>query len=391
LRSSIFEKICPQCASSKPVTTVRCTCGYCFESDKLDGSMAALENEAQEEKLYLDYLTARLAQAEEDLKRARAAAAEDPESHNKAAEVLAAEQAMLSARAELSEQVARVHGANQKLLSVRSVTRQEAQKAKAAPVIALKPQSKPAPPPKPVAKPAVPVALPKAVEMPVEKPKKKKSRGNGDKTVELVVPAPKVAQEEPRKQSKREITSQIVVRRPTAEFRAMQAARAKRIMEQETRKETTPAPTKRPAVAPNTDAAKPAASAPAPKPVALAVATAIPMPPAAPARSRVGIPRIKEAPRAVTPAPAAVPAPKPTPVAAMPAAPATTPALTAAVAPIFTTETKDCPNCWGKVSLTTVRCRCGYEFSGGPQIPGLSISSSDFAEFFGDLGFTKPT
>jgi hypothetical protein len=169
----------------------------------------------------------------------------------------------------------------------------------------------------------------------------------------------------------------------------MQAARAKRIMEQETRKEAAPPPAKQLAASPVTDSPKPAVSAPTPKPVALAVATAIPAPsrPAAPARSRASIPRIKETPRAVAPAPA----PVPTPAAMTPASSAMTPAPKVAVTPIFTTETKDCPNCWGKVPLATVRCRCGYEFSGGPQIPGLSISSSDFAEFFGDLGFTKPT
>lgn len=93
---SIFEKDCPQCASPNPVHAVSCRCGYCFEPEATDETYRA-----QQERLYRDYLAARLVQAEAALKVARAEAAADPENQVKAAQALLAEQALNSARAEL--------------------------------------------------------------------------------------------------------------------------------------------------------------------------------------------------------------------------------------------------------------------------------------------------
>lgn len=94
---SIFEKDCPQCASPNPVRAVRCRCGYCFDPERLHQTDAV----AQEERLYRDYLAARLVQAEAVLTVARSEFSADPENQVKAAQALLAEQALNAARAEL--------------------------------------------------------------------------------------------------------------------------------------------------------------------------------------------------------------------------------------------------------------------------------------------------
>lgn len=95
---SIFEKVCPQCASSSPVHAVSCDCGYFFDPEH-----AGEEHLLQEERLYRDYLAARLVQAEAALTVARTEAAADPENQVKAAQALLAEQALNATRAELRE------------------------------------------------------------------------------------------------------------------------------------------------------------------------------------------------------------------------------------------------------------------------------------------------
>ncbi len=60
---SIFQKDCPQCAASHAVYALRCPCGYCFDPEQMEGTVQMLELVAQEEQLYLDYLSARLEQA----------------------------------------------------------------------------------------------------------------------------------------------------------------------------------------------------------------------------------------------------------------------------------------------------------------------------------------
>jgi hypothetical protein len=67
---SIFHKDCPQCAARHSITALHCTCGHCFEPERIEGTAEALALLLQEEKLYLEYLNARADQA-----RARARAA----------------------------------------------------------------------------------------------------------------------------------------------------------------------------------------------------------------------------------------------------------------------------------------------------------------------------
>lgn len=98
---SIFTKDCPQCATPNPVSAVRCACGHCFDvTDK----KAAVEVALHEERLYHDYLAARVVQAEAEYEVARTDALADPGDTYKAAHALAAEQALHTARAELRAQ-----------------------------------------------------------------------------------------------------------------------------------------------------------------------------------------------------------------------------------------------------------------------------------------------
>jgi len=68
---------------------------------------AAAEVVAQDEKLYEEYLAARLGQVEEEFRAARIALATDPGDTLKAAQTLLAEQALMAARADLKAQQAK--------------------------------------------------------------------------------------------------------------------------------------------------------------------------------------------------------------------------------------------------------------------------------------------
>jgi hypothetical protein len=74
--------------------------------------------------------------------------------------------------------------------------------------------------------------------------------------------------------------------------------------------------------------------------------------------------------------------PVPAKPASRPAAQVATPAPKPDAAP-----TKECPHCWGSVPQKAARCRCGYEFSSGPELPGLTLSASERA-LFASLDFT---
>lgn len=101
---SIFEKHCPQCTAANPVSAVLCTCGYCFDPQAVTDHKAVAQAAMHEERLYHDYLAARLVQAEAVYEVARADALADPGNTYKAAQALTAEQALNTARAELRQQ-----------------------------------------------------------------------------------------------------------------------------------------------------------------------------------------------------------------------------------------------------------------------------------------------
>lgn len=295
---SIFTKDCPQCTASSPLAAAYCHCGYCFEPDKVNGSAQALELEAQEEKLYLDYLKARISQTEEAARAARAVAAADTGSHAKAAEALLAEQALINARAELTDQAARVRIATQRWESVKTVTR--------AAVVSRN-------------KPTAPAARP-AHHRKTSKP----------------APALIIKDHAPTRSTPAiAVTSKPVPQtvQPNDVFRAVQAARAEQVMKQ--------------------------------------------LPPVVRDISPVPVP-VTALPE--KPLPAVVPPP---------AAPVLLVRTTPPVLLKTNSAHKDCPNCYAHVTTSLVRCRCGYEFSNGPQLPPLTLNAAE-RELFLSFGYSKP-
>jgi hypothetical protein len=99
---SIFRKECPQCAAPNDVTAVRCRCGYCFDPDALTAEDAA-EYHDEQQRLYRDYLEARLVQAEASAIAARDEADAEPANAFKKAQALLAEQEVGNVRAELAQ------------------------------------------------------------------------------------------------------------------------------------------------------------------------------------------------------------------------------------------------------------------------------------------------
>lgn len=94
------------------------------------------------------------------------------------------------------------------------------------------------------------------------------------------------------------------------------------------------------------------------------------------------------------------PPPVPAPVIALPEKPlpAVVPPPAAAVLLVRSTPPvllktnpahKDCPNCYARVTTSMVRCRCGYEFSNGPQLPPLTLNAAE-RELFLSFGYSKP-
>lgn len=100
----IYDKTCPQCMVSSSAATVRCTCGYLFDASGGDDRSLTLERIAREEKLFEEYLEARLAQAQEAAIVAAHAAELEPEHQRKAVESLRAKQAAEKAAAGLAAQ-----------------------------------------------------------------------------------------------------------------------------------------------------------------------------------------------------------------------------------------------------------------------------------------------
>ncbi len=103
--SNVFLKRCPLCGTNLSKDVLRCQCGYVFESNH---TQAGLSQTLEDEKLYEDYLTARLKQASQALVEADALHKADPKEPNKAAKVTKALQETEALRKELTAQNAKV-------------------------------------------------------------------------------------------------------------------------------------------------------------------------------------------------------------------------------------------------------------------------------------------
>lgn len=110
----IFQKPCPQCAAAVAKTAARCHCGYSFDADV---SSSEIAQSWAEEKLYEDYLNARVtqtAQAAIEAQGVQRARHDDPRAT--AAAIAALEEAE-AARRDLSAQSARVEELRQAMVA----------------------------------------------------------------------------------------------------------------------------------------------------------------------------------------------------------------------------------------------------------------------------------
>lgn len=76
---SIFDKDCPLCGSELPVSADGCACGFSFEPNSLEETAQELELAAQDEKLYANYLSARVAQTKEAIESVKIVLEREPE------------------------------------------------------------------------------------------------------------------------------------------------------------------------------------------------------------------------------------------------------------------------------------------------------------------------
>jgi hypothetical protein len=141
----IYDKTCPQCMASSTAATARCTCGYLFDSSGSDERSLTLERIAREEKLFEEYLEARLAQAQEAAIVATRAADLDPENQRKAIEASRAKRAAGRAAVGLATQ------------RIKAAQAAHAAGISFAMRSSLTPQSSSVTPPNPVTKATIPV------------------------------------------------------------------------------------------------------------------------------------------------------------------------------------------------------------------------------------------
>jgi len=103
----IFDKACPQCTADNAAGAVRCACGFIFDKVDVNGSGPSLQETAEEERLFQEYLAARVAQAIEQATVAAHAADVELENEHRAIEAMRAQEAVEKAKGELATQQAR--------------------------------------------------------------------------------------------------------------------------------------------------------------------------------------------------------------------------------------------------------------------------------------------
>ena len=96
---NIYQKTCPECAATVPTDAERCECGYLFEPVHADATRSTEEQAAQDEKLFEDYLVARVEQAVKVMQVAQVELAKSPGDFDKAMEVMRKLQKVRATRA----------------------------------------------------------------------------------------------------------------------------------------------------------------------------------------------------------------------------------------------------------------------------------------------------
>lgn len=333
----IFQKNCPECAATNPIDAISCGCGYCFDPETLARTDPTAYADEQD-RLYLDYLAARIAQAEAELVVAREQANADPESTYKASGALLAEQSLNALQAEMKQLASRLPPVRARVLPV-------AKPPVRAPV-------KPVPAKAPVAKPAAPVARFK-VSTPNHTPH---TRAVSTKpTITPKAPAPMFARQNQPKL--------LPAPRPAA-------ARKTFVTNPPRKSQPTPAKLAAPkalpkpiSVTPVNGQRRPLVSAAASRPnesfrrlqsqKAEAIAQSKRTAPSSPQPPVVvkAKPPVQRAPADIPPIPLTPPDP-----------------------------TLECPNCTAKVAANVTRCSCGYVLSSpGEEVPGIALDATALA------------
>jgi ribosomal protein S27AE len=353
---SIFkQKTCPECSAPHSASAARCGCGFLFDVEQAEDDAHAAELAAQQERIYLDYLAARAAQAEEGYRVAERQLEGDPDSATKSAELLLAQQQMNTARAELTTQSIKA-----RLATERAKTARKRQRAAAVPVT---------PPAAPAAAAAIPAPAARPTDAAAQPPVQPAVVIKAGPPI-APVSAPAAAPD----------TMQATLG-PKISDRPASAAPAKPLVTTPRASAPTPAPlalanTAKTAPIAKVQAAPPPRNTP-PAPPRMAIAPRPPVPPpavasvqptaafrqtqAAKAESILG-------PREPTPALSA----RTNGVAAVPNRAAPPPAKSPVVV-----DTKECPNCTASVALAHMTCRCGYAFSHGAELPAVVLSPSE--------------
>ncbi len=150
---SIFQKLCPSCATSVPVTAERCACGYAFDGSGTGTS--AEETTLRDEELYETYLSARATQAEEAARAAVEALYDDPENPQRVSAADLAKEVFNSLNSDLLEQ-------RKKIAALRKVFSSTSRQPVSKPVAAKSPAGVAAPKPSSPAKPQAPGVRPAA-------------------------------------------------------------------------------------------------------------------------------------------------------------------------------------------------------------------------------------
>lgn len=372
----------------------RCSCGYLFEVEHAGDDTHAVELEAQQERIYLDYLAARTAQAEEAYRVAKRLLEADPESVVKSADVLVAQQQMHAARAELASQTIKTRAA--------MACAQALRKSKPAPAVVktpepVAPERRGSTPPKTAhaTSPAKRLIAPEPIGPDPSATASRQSPADATPSASPAAARPTVALQ---------VAAPPAAPAPTRPAPDTPKVPAVVRPEQPIGPAVTTAPGSmcQPADAPS----RPAAAA-----TAVTVKAAPPPPTTAHHAPGTGVSTTATPPPAAkkagpNPAPsmtnpgAATPSAQPTPAfreaqaarakdivarrkgastaaAARAEAPATPKSAPRQAAARAAEETKDCPSCTATVALPVMRCRCGFTFSRGVELPGVVLTPAE--------------
>lgn len=97
--NSIFQQLCPACATSIPINSTRCECGH-----DLGGQGSPLETTLRDEELYESYLAARAEQAQESVQAAARALTEDQGNDDLASALTLSKEVAASIEEDLAQQ-----------------------------------------------------------------------------------------------------------------------------------------------------------------------------------------------------------------------------------------------------------------------------------------------